>query len=245
MSGDAAKRVATARTWIEFWDGDHAVYVNERHKQLNARLVADDIIGCIPAPSAVVLDFGCGEALYASAVKARCGRLVLCDAADTIRARLADRLAGEPGIEIISPDQQAAIPDGSLDVVIVMSVIQYIDGDGLGRLLDLWHRKLKENGKVVLADVVPPDVSPVTDAMALLRLAWRGGFLLAAAAGLVRTALSSYGRIRKELGFTMYTEAELEKILARHGYAGKRVYPNFLHNQARMTFHARKATLEQ
>lgn len=229
------------RSWVEFWESDHALYVNDRHKQLNARLVARDIARCIPSPAATVLDFGCGEALYAHEVKAGCARLVLCDAADNIRTRLRERLSGTPGIEVISPAELEQLEEASVDVVIVNSVIQYIDPPGLERLLDLWHAKLKLGGKVVLADVVPPGVSPLNDALSLLGQAWRGGFFWAAVGGLIKTALSSYGRIRKELGFSMYTEAEMKAVLTRHGYTAERVYPNFLHNQARMTFHAAKA----
>lgn len=227
------------RSWIEFWNSDHAIYVNDRHKALNAKAVAAEFARHIPRSDAVVLDFGCGDALYADEVKSSCARLILCDGAENIRAGLVARLAGRPGIEVVAPADIAGLPDGSLDLIIAISVIQYIRPDDLEGLLDLWHAKLKPDGRLVSADVIPPGVSPLTDAAALLRFAWQGGFLLAAIGGLVRTALSDYGRIRSKLGFAMYQEADFLALLARHRYAGERIRPNFCHNQARMTFSAR------
>jgi hypothetical protein len=108
----------------------------------------------------------------------------------------------------------------------------------LAALLDLWRSKLKAEGVLIIADVVRPDVGPLTDAAALLRFAWRGGFLFAALRGSLRTALSDYGRLRREAGFSAYREAEFLALLAAHGFEGQRIHPNFGHNQARMTFRA-------
>jgi len=154
---------------------------------------------------------------------------------------LARRLKGLTNTEVIEPVGISQIPDGSLDLVVVNSVLQYLARDELERLLDQWRAKLKPEGKLVIADVIPPGVNPLRDAAALLGFAARGGFLLAALAGLVKTALSDYGRIRKELGFSMYTEPEMTALLRTHGLQGERVHPNFGHNQARMTFRAARA----
>ena len=62
----------------------------------------------------------------------------------------------------------------------------------------------------------------------------------AALLGFVRTALSDYRKLRGELGFTTHEEAEMLALLSRHGFAAERSHPNFGHNQARMTFSARR-----
>lgn len=225
-------------SWIDFWNAEHSLYVNGRHKQLHARAVARDIIRHIPGPRAVVLDYGCGEALYAEAIAPHCGRLILCDAAPRICAELAQRLAGVPHVDVMDPPGVEQLPDGTLDLIVVNSVLQYLSRPVLETLLDTWRSKLKSGGRLVIADVIPPGVSPIRDAAALLSFATRGGFLLPALGGLVRTALSDYGRIRKQLGFSMYAEREFIDLLAKHGLAAERVHPNFGHNQARMTFSA-------
>ena len=226
------------KSWVDFWNSAHAIYVNDRHKRLHADAVGRDILRHVPSSDAVVLDHGCGEALYAENVAARCRRLILCEAAPNVRAALERRVAASSRIEVVDPGGVERLPDASLDLVIANSLVQYLKRDELETLLDLWRRKLKPGGALVIADVIPPGVSPLQDATALLRFAWRGGFLLAALSGLVRTALSGYGKLRQELGFAMYTEAEFSELLARHGFQTARVFPNFGHNQARMTFRA-------
>ena len=228
------------RSWIDFWNEDHSIYVNERHKQLHADAVARDITRHIPSANAVVLDHGCGEAFYAEAIARQCSRLILCDAAPKVCAALAERMALVRNVEVIEPIGVTQLNDASLDLIVVNSVLQYLSRKDLGDLLDLWHVKLKPEGRLVIADVIPPGVNPIRDAAALLMFATRGGFLVPAFAGLVRTALSDYGKIRKSLGFSMYAERDFVELLTRHGLAATRVHPNFGHNQARMTFSAKR-----
>jgi hypothetical protein len=107
-------------------------------------------------------------------------------------------------------------------------------------LLDLWHAKLRPEGTLVIADVLPPDVDAVADVKALLDFAWRGGFLMAALAGLGRTFFSDYRRLRNEVGLTRYAPEDLFTLLAAHGFAGEQSSRNIGHNQLRTTFVARK-----
>jgi hypothetical protein len=76
----------------------------------------------------------------------------------------------------------------------------------------------------------------VTAALALLRFGWRCGFPLAAAAGLVRTALSEYPKLRAKLGLASYDEQEMIALLAEASFAAERGHPNLGHDQARMAF---------
>ncbi len=226
------------KSWVDYWNSDHAIYVNDRHKTLHAAAVGRDILSHIKVADAVVLDHGCGEALYAEAVAAGCKRLILCEAAPAVSQKLAERVAGNTRMQVIGAEDVEGLADGSLDLVVANSLVQYLKRDELAGLLDLWRRKLKPSGHLVIADVIPPDVSPLTDAGALLSFAWKGGFLGGALAGLVKTALSDYRKIRSELGFSTYTEADFLGLLSDHGFKGTRVHPNFGHNQARMTFRA-------
>lgn len=229
------------KSWVDYWNGEHAIYVNERHKQLHASAVGRDILRQVTKADAAVLDHGCGEALYAEAVAAGCGRLILCEAAPAVRGKLAARVANHPTIEVIDVEAVKRIADASLDLVIANSLVQYLTRDELTGLLGLWRRKLKRGGSLVIADVIPPEVSPLTDALALLRFGWQGGFVGAALLGLVRTALSDYRIIRAKLGFSTYTEAEFLALLGANGFEAIRIRPNFGHNQARMTFRSTPA----
>lgn len=228
-------------SWIDYWNADHPIYVNDRHKALHAQGIARDFARHIRDRSAHVLDYGCGEALYAEDVARLCGQLTLSDAAPAVREKLAARIAGLPSVKVESPEETAAAPDASYDLIVVNSLLQYLAPETLDALLPLWRRLLKAEGRLVIADVIPPDVSPLTDAMALLRFGLRGGFVVGALTGLARTALSDYRKLRIELGFFTHAEPDFLARLARHGFLSQRVRPNFGHNQARMTFASRRA----
>ena len=225
-------------SWREFWNADTPIYVNERHKALHYRLVARDVAALIRSSAEIVLDHGSGEALSAGSVAARCARLYLCDGAPLVRRRLQARFAGEPKIAVLAPEDLADVPDGTLDLIVVNSLLQYLSPEEFDDLLGLWRTKLAPSGRLVLADVIPHETSPIDDARALLGFAWRGGFLRSALVGLARTAVSDYRKLRTELGLTQYGEAEMLERLRRRGYAGHRRAENMGHNPGRMTFEA-------
>ncbi len=227
--------------WRDFWNQDTPIYVSERHKVLHYQLIARDIAAMVSAPGAAVLDYGCGEALSADRVAARCERLYLCDAAPLVRERLQERFGAEERIRVLAPEDVTALPDASLDLMVANSLVQYLSLDELRSLLRLARTKLKPEGRLVLADVIPPDVSPLTDAAALMSFAWRGGFLKDALVGLARTATSDYRTLRDELGLAQYDEAEMLELLRDLGFVAERRSQNIGHNQARMTFVAQRA----
>jgi SAM-dependent methyltransferase len=225
--------------WIAFWDSKHSIYVNARHRDVHYRTIAEHIRAYLPA-GATVLDYGCGDALSADIVAGAARKLILCDAAPTVRAGLAARFAGSPAIEVRSPEEVEALPAGSLDVVVMHSVAQYLTPGELDARLALFRRLLRADGLFILGDVIPPDVSAATDALALLRFAGDNGFFIAAVFGLVRTvALTDYMRLRTNLGLTRYGEAEIATRLEAAGYSAQRAPENIGHNPARMTFLAR------
>lgn len=226
-------------SWREFWNADTPIYVNDRHKTVHYQRIASDIARLVSNPDAHVVDYGCGEALAAGQVAAGCGHLYLCDGAGIIRDRLRQRLATTGNVTVLSPEEFASIPGGSLDLVVVNSVVQYLSKEQFDACLAQWRRKLKPSGRLVVADVIPPGIGPLTDAAALLRFAAANGFLFAALAGLVRTFFSDYRRVRAQLGLAHYSETEFLKVLRDAGFTAERMSWNFGHNAARMAFEAR------
>ncbi|KPH79066.1 class I SAM-dependent methyltransferase [Bosea vaviloviae] len=223
-------------SWRDFWNGEHAIYVSPRHKALHYRGIATDLISHIPASDAVALDHGCGEALDAARVAAACGQLYLCEAAPSVRDKLRAMLGGKANVSVVSPEEVEALPEDRLDLVVANSLIQYLSRDELVALLATWRRKLKPGGKLVVADIIPPDVSPLTDASQLLAFAWRGGFLIAALAGLVRTVFSDYRKLRAQYGLSTYRIDEIAGLIAAAGFEDVTPAKNFGHNPHRMTF---------
>ena len=224
--------------WISFWNSDHPIYVNARHRDVHYRGIADDVGGYVP-PGVAVLDYGCGEAVHADTVAAKAGRLILCEAAPTVREHLTARFASTGNIDVQSPEEALALPAGSLDLIVMHSVAQYLKQDEADALFAQFRRLLKPGGLFVLGDVIPPQVSPLADAAALLRFAAANGFLVAAFTGLVRTTFSDYPKLRAKLGLTLYEETAMAKKLDAAGFSVQRAPKNIGHSQARMTFLAR------
>ena len=223
--------------WLDFWNhSDNSLYVNERHRQVHFQRIAEDIVRLVPDPQSVVLDFGPGEALAADIVAARCQILILCEAADEIRLRLAARYAGEPRIRVIAPAALDAIFDGSVDFIIINSVLQYLTPADLDGVLGTARRLIKPDGRLVIADVIPPESGAVSDISALLRFGWRDGFFLAAVGGLAATFFSPYRKLRGQLGLARHSEAELLGRLRNAGFTAERLRPNLGHNQNRLAF---------
>ena len=233
MKGDK-----TLQDWADYWNGRTTVYANDRHKGVHYEGIARDIIALLPGPSARVLDYGCGEALSADRVAEACRRLYLCDAARTVRERLAERYASNPNIEVIAVSQFEAMPAGTADLIVANSVIQYLSQAQLEHFLRIAHRKLSPSGRLVIADVIPKGIGPLQDATELLKFAARNGFLLPAAVGLGRSFFSSYRRVRQQLGLLQFDEPEMLELLTRFGFDARRHYPNMGHNSRRMTFMA-------
>src|SRR5712672_3087643 len=206
--------------WIDFYDSAHTIYVNARHRDVHFLTIAEDLARYV-APGAIVLDYGCGEALHADVVAAQAGRLILIEPAPGVRARL------------------AALPDHTVDLVVMHSVAQYLTAQELDAALVLFGRLLSPTGSLVLGDVIRPTTSALGDALALLRFGARHGFFFAALIGLGRTVLSPYWRLRSALGLTRYDEATIAAKLAAAGLSAERAPANIGHNGARMTFVAR------
>jgi SAM-dependent methyltransferase len=226
--------------WISFYDFKHSViYVNERHRDVHYRTIAEDIAAYVPPHSANVLDYGCGEATSATLVAAPAAHLTLVEAAPNVRAALTARYANDSKISVLTPDEAGAQPPGSFDLIVMHSVAQYLTVAELGRLLSVFRRLVKPDGLVIIGDIVPPKLAAPAAALSLLKFGAANGFFWAAVGGLIRIFLSDYFRLKKSHGLSHYTEEEMLTHLKAAGYAAKRAERNIGHNPWRMTFLAR------
>jgi ubiquinone/menaquinone biosynthesis C-methylase UbiE len=227
--------------WIDYYDSTHTIYASKLHRELHFRLIAKDIIGYISSPDSVVLDYACGEALFAGNVAEACGMLILAEPAPGVRGRLIARFAPNTKIRVRSLDDLRNMTENSVDLAVMNSVTQYMTAAELDAAFAVMKRVLRPGGRLVLGDVLRPEVGMGRDVMALLRFAHRHGFLKDALIGLLSTALSDYRQLRSRVGLQRYGEREMIGKLAAAGFTASRAHSNIGHNPWRMTFVARHA----
>jgi len=227
--------------WIDYYDSTHTIYVSKRHRDLHFQVIARDIIGYISSPGAVVLDYACGEALSAARVADACGKLYLAEPAPGVRGRLIARFAPNMKIRVRSLDDLRKMAEKSIDLAVMNSVAQYMTPDEFDSALAVIRRLLKPGGRLILGDIMRPEVGMIRDVIALLRFALNYGFLKDALFGLLSTALSDYRQLRSRVGLQRYSETEMIKKLAAAGFSASRAHSNIGHNPWRMTFVARPA----
>jgi SAM-dependent methyltransferase len=222
--------------WIDYYDSTHTIYASKRHRDLHFAVIARDIIGYIASKDAVVLDYSCGEALSAAKVADACGMLILAEPAPGVRGRLIARFAPNTRIRVRSLEDVRKMHERTIDLVVMNSVAQYMTPAELNSALLNIRRILKPAGRLVLGDILRPEVGMGTDVIALLRFAAQHGFLRDALVGLVSTALSDYRQLRAKVGLTRYSEAEMMAKLTAAGFTASRAGQNIGHNPWRMTF---------
>lgn len=227
--------------WIDYYDSTHTIYASKLHRDLHFQLIARDIIGYIASPDAVVLDYACGEALSAAKVADACGKLYLAEPAPGVRGRLIARFAPNTKIRVRSLEDLRKMAEKSVDLAIMNSVVQYMTSEELDTAFATIRRLLKPGGRLIVGDVLRPEVGMTRDVVALLRFAATHGFLRDALIGLVSTALSDYRQLRSRVGLQRYGEAAMIAKLAAGGFTASRAHFNIGHNPWRMTFVARHA----
>src|SRR6202047_154640 len=173
--------------WIDYYDSTHTIYASRLHRDLHFQLIARDIIGYITSPDAVVLDYACGEALSAARVAEGCAKLYLAEPAPGVRGRLIARFAPNTKIRVRSLDDLRKMEEKSVDLVVMNSVAQYMTPRELDTAFAVIRRLLKPTGRLVLGDILRPEVGMGKDVLALLKFAGRHGFLKDAFYGLAST----------------------------------------------------------
>jgi ubiquinone/menaquinone biosynthesis C-methylase UbiE len=227
--------------WIDYYDSTHTIYASKLHRDLHFKIIARDIIGYISSPDAVVLDYACGEALFAGQVADACAKLYLAEPAPGVRGRLVARFAPNTKIRVRSLDDVRKMTERSVDLVVMNSVAQYMTPEELDSAFAVIRRLLKPSGRLVVGDILRPEVGMARDVTALLRFAASHGFLRDALRGLLSTLLSDYRQLRTRIGLQRYSEDEMIKKLAAAGFTATRAPANIGHNPWRMTLVARPA----
>jgi SAM-dependent methyltransferase len=227
------------RTWRDFWNTEHKIYVSSRHKKVHYEAIARDVLELLPQNRPrILLDFGCGDALCAPAFVAEGLEVLLYDPIPFVQERIEKSFANKINIKVLA-DRVENIQSNSVDVVLINSVLQYISKNEFESLLSLFKKIMKADGLLIIADVVPDDMSVLQDVISLMRSAWRHHFIFSAVRGLIATFFSDYHSICRNQGFATYAEKEMLEILSRHNFAAERKQNNVGLTSHRMTFCAK------
>ena len=119
----------------------------------------------------MVLDYSCGEALSAARVAEACGKLILAEPAPGVRGRLIARFAPNTKIRVRSLDDLRHMEEKSVDLAVMNSVAQYMTPGELDAAFAVIRRLLKPGGRLVLGDILRPEVGMGRDVLALLKFA--------------------------------------------------------------------------
>ncbi|MCC7500669.1 class I SAM-dependent methyltransferase [Candidatus Nomurabacteria bacterium] len=182
-----------------------------------------------------LLDYGCGDAWAAGELAASGISVVLYDPVPNVAARAHTRWGATPGVRVV--DSLTEMGPGSVDGILIFSVLQYVSKADAAILVRELKHYLAPGGTLYLGDIVRPDTGMIADVRALFVAGFKHGFFFDALMGLIKTFFSDYRRIRKEQGFSTYTEDEITQILVQAGYTVKRL-PNLGLSPHRMTFEA-------
>jgi SAM-dependent methyltransferase len=233
------------KSWLDFWNAPNAIYVSRRHQEAHYAKVLAGIRGFVPAGgAAVVLDWGCGDALAADDLAQTCRTLLLYDRADSTRSRLLANYAGRQKIRVLDDAELGTVAPASVDLIVVNSVVQYLDRRQFSDALRLFHRLLKRDGTLLLGDIIAPDTALVGHVTTFLRFAWQNGFFVAAVVGLARNFVSPYRKLRRDAGYACYTDVQMLGLLDGNGFVGERLASNIAVSQLRFSYLARKSSAE-
>jgi len=159
-----------------------------------------------------ILDYGCGQGLVAARLAHRAKAIDLWDSSQTAREQ-----AQEICREYSNANVLTQLPDSALyDLILVLSVTQYMTDAQLREAMGLWKEMLKPDGLVLITDIIPPQRRMVNEVFALLRFAVRYKLLFSMILDGIRD-LPNYWQRSQEYPLTHYA---LETVAGMASVAG-------------------------
>ena len=132
------------KDWTDYWSSE-TQFACDLHKVIGYQAVFEDLKPYIK-DSDIVLDFGCGEALFAEKLSQHCQQLFLYDKAQSILDKLS--FAESSNIHVI----QSYNVLKSLDLVLISSVSQYLTKSEFKKTLQELLPLMSENGQIIISD---------------------------------------------------------------------------------------------
>lgn len=223
------------KNWKDFWNQENRLYVSDRHRDAYYSELHAGLRALLPSKRPLtLLDWGCGDALGAYALRDEGVTVLLHDPVPRVHDMISKRFAGEPGIRVLDTHEVSELQEGEVDVIFIYSVLQYVSKDEFEKLAADLRKLLVPGGLLIIGDIVPSAVSMLDDIGDLVRVSLKHGFFLDAVVGMAVTFFSEYRLIRKSNGFSTYEEAEVLGLLEKAGFDAKRMPRNIGLGRQRM-----------
>jgi 2-polyprenyl-3-methyl-5-hydroxy-6-metoxy-1,4-benzoquinol methylase len=153
--------------WAEYWNIHH---VDSEAVHLEALEFVRRLEGAIHiTPDMRVLDFGCGSGHAAAAIAPKVRSMHIWDAHATPLRRARQRLHSHRNVAVLDLSEADThhLPH-RFDLVVVNSVVQYMDAHEVPIWLRRWAGMLAEHGHIVLSDLIPPGHHSALDLLSLI-----------------------------------------------------------------------------
>ena len=214
-----------AKSWSQFWE-TNSTYACDRHKKIDQDQILKGQLSFVNRDD-VVLDFGCGESPKDQLAEA-VSELFLFGDADEISKRLSYRYKDSQNINIVY-DLEATT---SFSTILIHSVIQYLSKEEFIDKLQYFRSKMVPEGKLIISDIIPKNISGLKEVITLLSIAAKNNFLIDAFLNIFRMTMGEYGSLIKSHNLTKYDKDEIFALLQEAGFSPE-LHPNIGLNKDR------------
>lgn len=217
--------------WTDYWEGLVPKRMFEAESDdYTARLLATGLVD----GTSRVLDFGCGFGHTCALLARSVAEIAAWDGAARMREHAATILAGHPNARIV--DLSTGVPDaerGQFDLVLVNSVVQYMNRAEFLSWLHQWRALLAPAGVVVVSDVPVMGGSRWSELIDMVRFAAGRGFLTRALVDGFREA-ARYGRERGQHPLMRLSQADVRRLGDEAGLHMTVLPENLTHRSGRL-----------
>ena len=223
-------------SWTRYWEEPDICQQMHLHRVQAADYVTNLETSMSLNAEARVLDFGCGFGFVADKLSEKVEKVFIWDASDNMRSMARKLLARRRNIKSLNLSDGKVIPRKvSFDLIIVNSVVQYMNIDEFSSWLVRWRTMLAPNGRIILSDVIRPDTrSMLQEICELLAFCARRGVLMHTL-WLKLKHLRQYRKISKARSLMRVGEHTLRRLASVAGMSVEVLPANLTHLSGRYT----------
>ncbi len=207
-------------SWSNFWKGDPILF--RKIMQMCTEYVAEKLCANrLIDHDTRLLDFGCGPGYLAQALQGQLKSYAGVDISPVYIETAREKMGQNPNtrFQLLSSDSHSEellhneMAGEKFDVIIILSVIQYIkDKAAVRALLQNCLSVLSPNGKIILADVICSDKNLWKDVWSVLIHSFRKRYFFSFLRFMARIKMSEYNTLRKEHKLLHLSVADVKEM---------------------------------